>query len=231
MNVDKYNLKTSSKGRRYEFISEGPKGAIRKLIEFQETQDEGLFNLAFGDKAPMTDEIDDLSVTNNGDAEKVLATVVAAVYAFCDQYPDAYIYASGSTKSRTRLYYMGITKYPDQCSRTFICSGKLAMTFPYFNQVLPMTAFWHYANFLNLQTMKNIQDISKRKVPIVAIDTALDKYEDKIMFPKKLERANKMLKTAKLPPKTAPQLTKGLLPCRLTQLSIHFNSLLSLYSS
>ena len=49
--------------------------------------------------------------------------------------------------------------------------------------------------------MKNIQDISKRKVPIVAIDTALDKYEDKILFPKKLERANKMLKTAKLPPK------------------------------
>ena len=49
--------------------------------------------------------------------------------------------------------------------------------------------------------MKNIQAISKRKVPIVAIDTTLDKYEDKIMFPKKLERANKMLETAKLPPK------------------------------
>ncbi len=49
--------------------------------------------------------------------------------------------------------------------------------------------------------MKNIHELSKRKVPIVAIDPALDKYEDKIMFPKKLEQANNMLKTAKLPPK------------------------------
>lgn len=49
--------------------------------------------------------------------------------------------------------------------------------------------------------MKNVKELSKRKLPIVAIDTALDKYEDKIMFPKKLEQANNMLKTAKLPPK------------------------------
>lgn len=49
--------------------------------------------------------------------------------------------------------------------------------------------------------MKNVHELSKRKMPIVAIDPALDKYEDKVMFPKKLERANNMLKTAKLPPK------------------------------
>ena len=49
--------------------------------------------------------------------------------------------------------------------------------------------------------MKNIHELGKRKVPIVAIDPALDKYEEKIMFPKKLEQANNMLKTAKLPPK------------------------------
>lgn len=49
--------------------------------------------------------------------------------------------------------------------------------------------------------MKTAQELNIRKVPIVAIDPALDKYEDKIMFPKKLEQANKMLKTAKLPPK------------------------------
>lgn len=49
--------------------------------------------------------------------------------------------------------------------------------------------------------MKNVQELNKRKVPIVAIDPALNKYEDKIMSPKKLEQANNMLKTAKLPPK------------------------------
>lgn len=43
--------------------------------------------------------------------------------------------------------------------------------------------------------------MSQRKVPIVAIDPALDEYEGRILFPEKLERANAMLKTAKLPPK------------------------------
>ena len=49
--------------------------------------------------------------------------------------------------------------------------------------------------------MKTIQKLNNNKTPIVAIDPALDKYRDTIMFPKKLEKANKMLKTAKLPPK------------------------------
>jgi len=40
-----------------------------------------------------------------------LATVVATVYAFTDQYPNAWIYATGSTRARTRLYRMGITKF------------------------------------------------------------------------------------------------------------------------
>lgn len=48
--------------------------------------------------------------------------------------------------------------------------------------------------------MKTVEELNKRKVPIVTIDKSLDKYRDKIMFPKKLEKANKMLKTASLPP-------------------------------
>jgi len=47
--------------------------------------------------------------------------------------------------------------------------------------------------------MKTVEDFNKRKVPIVAIDPTLDKYRDKILFPDKLKKANKMLKTAKLP--------------------------------
>jgi len=48
--------------------------------------------------------------------------------------------------------------------------------------------------------MKSVEELNRRKVPIVTIDAAPDKYRDKIMFPKKPEKANKMLKTAKLPP-------------------------------
>jgi len=123
MKVKKYSLKSETELTRFEFVSEGPGGTIRKLIEFQETTDAGLFNLAFGDKDPVTGGIEDLAVSDNGDTEKFLVTVVSAVYSFCDKYPDAFVYASGSTKSRTRLYRMGITKYYDQMKADFYLYG------------------------------------------------------------------------------------------------------------
>ena len=94
MKIDRYALKSESGLTVFEFISEGPQGTIRKMIHFQETNEPGLYNLAFGDKNSDTDEMDDLSVSNNGDSEKVLATVVAALYAFFDKHPDAFVYAT-----------------------------------------------------------------------------------------------------------------------------------------
>ena len=38
-----------------------------------------------------------------------------------------------------------------------------------------------------------IKEITKGKTPIIAIDNALDKYENIILFPKKLKKANEML--------------------------------------
>ncbi len=46
---------------------------------------------------------------------------------------------------------------------------------------------------------KFIQELNESKVPIVIIDPSLEKYRDKILFPEKLERAEKLLKNAKLP--------------------------------
>jgi len=108
----------------FEFISEGPKGLIPKLVIYSETNLKGLFNLAFGDKDPLTGEINDTVISNNGDSEKVLATVVATIYAFTDKYQDAWIYASGSTKVRTRLYRMGITKYLEEVKKDFDLLGE-----------------------------------------------------------------------------------------------------------
>lgn len=47
--------------------------------------------------------------------------------------------------------------------------------------------------------MKTIQDIANRKAPIVRIDSTLEQYRDKVLFPAKLAAANQMLKTARLP--------------------------------
>ncbi len=44
-----------------------------------------------------------------------------------------------------------------------------------------------------------IEDINKTKTPIVKIDKRLERFKGKILFPKKLDLANKMLKGVKLP--------------------------------
>ena len=82
MNLPTYDVKLKSEDPyTFDFISEGKNGNIQKVIMFQETGIEGVFNLGFGDKDP----------------EKVLATVVMAVYLFTDENPSAYILAKGST--------------------------------------------------------------------------------------------------------------------------------------
>ena len=129
MQVERYQLKTEEELTRFEFISEGPKGAVRKLIEFQRTFDEDVHNLAFGDKHAEADSLNDLAVTDNGDTEKVLATVVAAVYAFLEHRPTAYVYAEGSTKARTRLYRMGINRFQEDMRRDFFLYGRIGENF------------------------------------------------------------------------------------------------------
>jgi hypothetical protein len=123
MKLDHYELIAGDDLFKFEFVSEG-KCKIIKGIDFQQAHLPNLYNLAFGDINLETGKLDDLVVTNNGDAEKVLATVVAAVYAFTEQFPEAWIYASGSTKARTRLYRMGINKYFDIAQEKFDIIGE-----------------------------------------------------------------------------------------------------------
>jgi len=108
----------------FEFISEGSKGLIHKLVRYQSTNLKDVYNLAFGDKDHTTGDIDDTIISNNGDSEKVLATVIATVYAFTDKYPNTWVYATGSTKSRTRLYRMGITKFISEAKDDFEILGE-----------------------------------------------------------------------------------------------------------
>lgn len=47
--------------------------------------------------------------------------------------------------------------------------------------------------------MKIKKELKKRKIPIVTIDKSLDKFDEKTLFPEKLERTNEMLKKVGLP--------------------------------
>jgi len=124
MKLDRYELKADEQLTTFDFLSEGPKGKIEKVIQFTLIYQDNLYNLAFGDRDYLSGVIDDRIVTDNGDSEKVLATVVASIYAFCDRVPDAMIYATGSTAARTRLYRMGINKYFDIIEADFTIFGQ-----------------------------------------------------------------------------------------------------------
>ena len=44
-----------------------------------------------------------------------------------------------------------------------------------------------------------IKELNKKKVPIVKIDKALNKYSDKVIFPEKVEKANETLRKIGVP--------------------------------
>jgi hypothetical protein len=121
--ANRYALKSAESMHTFEFISEGPSGIIAKLISFEQTETQNIFNLAFGDKNHQTGEIDDHAVTHNHDTEKVLATVALAVLIFTDRFPNGTIYIEGSTASRNRLYRIGISKFHSEITNDFIILG------------------------------------------------------------------------------------------------------------
>lgn len=110
MNYERYtDLEISSDKLEYHFISYGPKGNFPKIIQFKKTPMFNVFNLAFGN-LNKDGSIDDLTVNDNKDRNKILATVTAVIYEFTDDKDnDKVIFFTGSTPERTRLYRMAIT--------------------------------------------------------------------------------------------------------------------------
>lgn len=108
MRYPRYDYTTEDDLMYYQFFSIGPKGRVKKVVEYSKTNMEGVYNLAFGDWDEENSRIDDKSITNNEDSLKVLATVASTVYAFTNKYPKAWVFAVGSSLPRTRLYRIGL---------------------------------------------------------------------------------------------------------------------------
>ena len=138
---DRYKITIGKTHFDYEFISVGTKGEIDKLVQFIPMEVGDFYNLAFGDKDEFG-ELDDLSISDNGDSQRVLATVATAVYAFTDIYPDAFIFATGSTSVRTRLYRIGISTNFAAIKEDFDVYGLLGEDWEEFELNKPYEAFF-----------------------------------------------------------------------------------------
>jgi hypothetical protein len=123
MQFEKYEIEASSSLLRFEFYSTGPKGKIKKQVAFRAFENNpNVFNIGFGD-VDKDGNINDLTITGNQDSQKVLATVVLTVLRFFEKYPNYYVYATGSTKARSRLYRMGISNNLDEILQSFVIYG------------------------------------------------------------------------------------------------------------
>lgn len=141
MELPRYELLSGDSRMVFEFTSEGPNGKIPKLIRFTGMDVKDIFNLAFGDKKSGTNEIDDEVISNNGDSRKVLATVANAVDIFTREYPSTWIYATGSTQSRNRLYQMSINKYLHEIITNFEVYGLVNKEWQKFRSGIVYEAF------------------------------------------------------------------------------------------
>ena len=142
--VDAYNFKFDTARTHFEFVSEGPKGRIVKLVELTSTDNYvgagEVYNLALGDR-DAAGQLDDQPVTANGDAHRVLLTVAAIVETFTEQHPDAVIFVTGGTPARTRLYQMGIANNLAEIQRNFEVHGLLGNRWQAFQQGVSYAGF------------------------------------------------------------------------------------------
>lgn len=99
----------------YGFNSEGPNGVIEKVVQFQTTGDfiggSPVVNLAFGDWDETTKRINDGSISNNGDKDKILATEAFTAVDYINRKGRFPIVVKGSCPRRTRLYQMALNIY------------------------------------------------------------------------------------------------------------------------
>lgn len=122
MSYETYQLETTDSVMIFEFISEGPKGFIKKRIQYQNIG-EDIYNLAFGDVDEVTNEFDDTIVSDNNDVRKILATVALTITFFLNEHPTAFVHIKGGTIARNRLYKMAISNNFEEISDNFMVLG------------------------------------------------------------------------------------------------------------
>ncbi len=127
MKLPRYEYSTEGEAELFKFTSEGNKGSIKKLVVYSQMLQQDIYNLAFGDYDEATNSLDDVLITNNNDSQKVLATVAYTLCVFTDKHPNVWVYATGSTSIRTRLYRIGITTNIETIRGDFKIYGLMKM--------------------------------------------------------------------------------------------------------
>ena len=115
----------------FEFYSYGEKqylmGVNYSYIGIEAVTSKKVYNLGFGvlkvNSETGIEEIDDKVKTNNGDRDKILATVAYTALSFFDKHPNTIIYFEGNSPSRIRTYRMALNHHFEELMKDFLIRG------------------------------------------------------------------------------------------------------------
>lgn len=121
MNTPSYDCLPDRTCHVFTFVSRGER-IIEKIVVFSLTTPPNDYSVVLGDLYA-DGSIDVNSKSNNGDAYKVLSTVVKVICSFLVRYPDAKISIEGSSRARIRLYQIAIARELPALFSQFVIYG------------------------------------------------------------------------------------------------------------
>jgi len=136
-----YSFNQTPDATQFFFESIGPKGLIQKVVIFSLISTPAIYNLALGDVKSGTAEIDDQSVSDNGDMPLILATIFQITHQFLSDHPASTVLFRGNSPSRNRLYRMAINRAREELLNYFIMFGYYSDSWEGFQSNRPYESF------------------------------------------------------------------------------------------
>ena len=141
MKVRCYNYDSAENSLYFEFQSISSTKTIQKIVVYTPIDNRSnIYNLALGDLLE-NGEVSDSIVSDNGDLERVIATIVQTMLDFFRKYPDCSIYFKGNTPERTRLYRIIINKEFAEATKIFQLFGIINSKITVFEPNIPFESF------------------------------------------------------------------------------------------
>ena len=103
----------------FQFTSTGLAGPVTRQVRFNGQKDAGIYNLDLRD-LPVTRKDDPGRVTDQGDMNTVLATLVQIIEIYTERYPRRTIRLKGDTQEKAHLYRMALDHHLDILCPLFI---------------------------------------------------------------------------------------------------------------
>jgi hypothetical protein len=161
----------------FQFISEGPWGRITKQIHFSLLFKPGIYMLQLGDITKYGG-FDRSAISNNGDKNRIMATVIQAIEVFTERYPDRSIRIWSLSAERSRLFRIAIGSNFRQLSEKFAIKAMAREGFLLFKKDIDSANFelWCKRSDDNMigTTLKIQSGLFKRMVS-VQLDDGLEK--------------------------------------------------------